>query len=171
MPGRRDVLIHGTLLGHVPPPVCAWPGSSVSPDCLPQDRVVQRKIRHQLLQPGIFSLQFLQPPRLIGADPAVLFPSAIIGMFSDVEGPAHVPHRLSLAEKNLGFSKLADDLFDCVAFSWHFDLSPSLNPNMDVGSAFGGQVRRMGTSWGPRAGLSYGPRLRRRSNACECRDR
>lgn len=31
-------------------------------------------------------------------------------------------------------------LFDGEALPWHFDLSPCLNPNMKVGSVFGGQV-------------------------------
>jgi hypothetical protein len=39
------------------------------------------------------------------------------------------------------FLQFAKDLFDGVALSWHFDLSPCLNPNMKVGSVFEGQVR------------------------------
>jgi hypothetical protein len=47
---------------------------------------------------------------------------------------------LSLTEKHFCFPQFANDLFDGAILSWHFDLSPSLNPNLKVGSAFGGQV-------------------------------
>jgi hypothetical protein len=51
------------------------------------------------------------------------------------------PPRLSLAEKHLRFSQLADDLFDGVAFSRHFDLSPYADPNIKIGLVLGGQVK------------------------------
>ena len=35
------------------------------------------------------------------------------------------------------FLQLADDLFDGIALTWHFKLSPCLNPTMNVGSAWG----------------------------------
>jgi len=52
------------------------------------------------------------------------------------------PHGLSLAEKHFRFPQFVDNLFDCIALSRHFDLPPFPDPNITVGSVFGGQVKK-----------------------------
>ena len=54
----------------------------------------------------------------------------------------YISNQLSLTNIQLfqSFLQFPNDLFDGIALSWHLDLSPCLNPNMYVGSVFGGQV-------------------------------
>jgi hypothetical protein len=47
-----------------------------------------------------------------------------------------------LAEKHFRFPQFADDLFDGIAFSRNFTVSPFPNPAINVGSFFRGQVRK-----------------------------
>jgi len=43
--------------------------------------------------------------------------------------------------RHLRLAQLADNLLSRELFAGHFDLSSFTNPNLKVGSAFGGQVR------------------------------
>ena len=74
---------------------------------------------------------------MIGTDPAIFFPLAIIDLIATGEGAVGIPYGLSLAEKYFRFPQFAYYLLDDVALSCHFYLSPFPHPNIKIGSAFG----------------------------------
>src|SRR5271169_113564 len=53
-------------------------GLEVSPGSLLQNELVQRQVGHRPAEAAILLLEFLQPPDLIGLQPAVLLPPTII---------------------------------------------------------------------------------------------
>src|ERR687884_297885 len=55
-----------------PPHAGGGPGSEVSLGQLLEHRLVQLRLREQLLQPGVLTLELLQPLRVVRLQPAVL---------------------------------------------------------------------------------------------------
>ncbi len=84
-------------------------GSGVSLGCLLQDRVIQRDISHQSLQPDILLLEFLESPGLLYSHAAVLSAPAVVGMVGHAKLSAGFGNRTALAQQNLSFPQLADD--------------------------------------------------------------
>jgi len=94
----------------VPPPFVSLTGSGVSPGSLLEDGIIQRKISHQPLQPGIFLLQFPQPPGLFHPHATVLSAPAVVGLFGDTDLSAGFSNRTTLADQDFSLTKLVDDL-------------------------------------------------------------
>jgi len=93
--------------------------------CLPQDRLVQLRIRQEPLQPGVLLLEILQPLRLVRSKPAGLPLPAVLGLLRHAKLPHHLRHGLTSGQLDLGLAKLPDDLLRGeLLSSWH--LVPSL---------------------------------------------
>ena len=58
-------------------------GLEVSPGYLLQDSIIQRKISHQLFQPGVLLLKFLETLRLLDSHPTIFLAPAIVGLLCD----------------------------------------------------------------------------------------
>src|SRR5512136_2073651 len=98
MPAARKLQV---ALPPASPPCASVTGSEVSPCCLLQNRVVQRQIGHQFLQPAVFLLQILQPLCLLYLHPSVLPSPTVVRLLSDPQLPADFPNFMPLAQENL----------------------------------------------------------------------
>ncbi len=70
-------------------------GSVVSLERLFQDRLVERQIRHDLLQPPVLELEFLQPLRFVGLHAAILVTLAMECLLADRELLTDFANRLA----------------------------------------------------------------------------
>ena len=95
-------------------------GLKVSLGSLFKDGIIQRDISHQLLQLGVFLLQFLEPLGLLHPHATVLFTPAVIGLLGNTKLPANFTYRGVLAEQYFSLSQLVDDLFgfECLFDHW-----------------------------------------------------
>jgi hypothetical protein len=107
MPGAQRPLVPASLASLS---VSASPGSGVSRGRLLQDRIVQRQISHQLLQPAILSLQLLEPLSLVHMKTSILLLPPLVGVLRDSQLPAGLTYRITLTLKNLYLSKHTDGL-------------------------------------------------------------
>ena len=96
---------------HIGQPGSFWPGLEIFPDGLLQNRVIQRQMRHDLLQPGVFRFQFLQPMGLIDSHAAIFFSPTVISLFRNGYFSTDLSNRRALPNKHFGLSDLSDDLF------------------------------------------------------------
>jgi len=118
---------HASLISPTSPAsaqcICgAWRGLVVSLKGLLQNQLVQRQLRHSLLQTTILSLKFLKTPGLRNLHPTEIFPPTLIGLLRDPEAPADTLNLLPLRELHFSFSQHADNLFWRESFMCHFDL-------------------------------------------------
>ena len=72
MPGTQTLLLYASATG-----------LEVSPGYLLQDSIIQRKIYHQLFQPGVFLLKFLETLCLLDPHPTIFLAPAIVGLLCD----------------------------------------------------------------------------------------
>lgn len=79
-----------------------------------QHQLLQAQFRHQTLQLRVLLLQFLQPPRLVHLQPAVLFPPTIAGLFSDPAFPARYRGHLAVCNRNFDLPQQTHDLLRCM---------------------------------------------------------
>ena len=85
-------------------------GSVVSPAYLLQDSIIQGNICHQLLQPGVLLLEFLETLCLLDSHPTIFLAPAIVGLLGDSNLPAGRADSGTLAQKNFYLPELVDDL-------------------------------------------------------------
>ena len=131
-PGTPDAR---RLLGagaHAPPPDGAGPGSEVSRGRLLQDRVVEHRLGQELLQPGVLSLEPLQPPRLVHLHPGVFLAPAVVGRALRSLAYGTPGASRALRQLNVRLPQLGDDLFDRVALPTH--LKPLSQPDSSAES-------------------------------------
>ena len=76
-------------------------GSEVSLGRLLQDRVIQRDISHQSLQPDVLLLQFLESPGLLDPHATVLSAPAIVSVVGHAKLSAGFGNRTALAQQDL----------------------------------------------------------------------
>ncbi len=136
------------------------PGSVFSPSDLLENQFVDREISNGSLQPGVLRLQFFQPPGLIDFHPPVDLAPAIVGLVADADLLAGRADGFPLAQQNVGFAELGNDLFGAVPFlrqgsdllSWlftSFDLDPIFRARSREG-AFCHVAGRLGPNWARR---------------------
>ncbi len=77
------------------------PGLEVSRRHLFQDRLIQREVRHELLQACVLLLEVLQALRLIRTKAALLALPAIVRLLRDAEPPTRIGNRGALARLDL----------------------------------------------------------------------
>ena len=94
-------------------------GSDVSRGHLFKNRVVERLVRHQPLQPGVLLLERLHPLRLVEAQAAVLFPPSIVGLLADAELRTDLRDAQPAASFHLGLTQLRDDVLRAEPLAWH----------------------------------------------------
>jgi hypothetical protein len=70
---------------------------------------------HQLLQAGVLPLEFLEPPRLVDAEAAILSAPPVIRLLGDPELPADFARRLAAGQLDFGLTQLRDDLLGAVS--------------------------------------------------------
>jgi len=71
---------------------------------------VEGLVGHQLLQPGVLGLQFLEAFGVAGLHAAVLGHPAMPGRLGDLQMPAHLGKLLTGAEEPVALGELANDL-------------------------------------------------------------
>jgi len=77
-----------------------WDGSEVSPSHLLEDRIAQRQI----------DFQSLEPSGLIQAHPSIILPPSALGLLRNRQLAVHFAHRAALALRDLCLSQLPDNL-------------------------------------------------------------
>ena len=75
-----------------------------------QHLVVQRQVRHELLEPPVFILKELQTFRLIRLHPAVLVPPAVVRRFAHLQRLQHRRQILPGRQHRVRISQLPHDL-------------------------------------------------------------
>jgi hypothetical protein len=65
-------------------------------------------------------LQLSQPLRLVDLQPTVCLAPPVVGLLRYPKGFARGRNSLILAKENFSLAQLADDLFGCKGFLWHF---------------------------------------------------
>jgi hypothetical protein len=114
-----------------------------------QDDLVDRQLRHGLLQPCVLGLQIPQALRLIHPQPAVALAPAEVRLLRYPDLLRRLRHRLALADQHIGLPKLVDDLFRRISLLRYLPglLCPSLrNTNLDQKSPV--TSRKMLEFWG-----------------------
>ena len=94
----------------------------MSPGSLLQDGVIQAEVSHQLLETGVLLLETLQLPRLLNPHATVFLASPVVRLLSDSDFPAGFDNVAPLAEQDLSFPQLVDDLLRRVSFLHHVSL-------------------------------------------------
>jgi hypothetical protein len=82
------------------------PGLEVSPADLFQDGIAQREIGDQLPQPGILFLHLFKALGLIDLHAAILFATAVVGLFGDTDLSYSCLDRLASAQQYLDLPSL-----------------------------------------------------------------
>ena len=100
------------------------PDSPFSLGHLLEHRVVQRQVRHQLLEPGVFELELLEPLGFAGLHAAVLVPPAVEGGFADLQLLADLADRGARPQHRVRLTQLGDDLLRRVSGSLHREPPP-----------------------------------------------
>src|SRR5207237_10556386 len=95
------------------------PGSPVSPLQVLQHRNIERLLGNDLLQPGVFLLERLQPLRLALLERAVLDPPAIERLLADPKPLTRLRDRQALRLMLLRLAQLRHDLLHAVALRGH----------------------------------------------------
>jgi len=114
-----DVGKYLCLLERALQPFVSVPGSVISRESLFEDRIIQRKNSHQLLEPGVFPLQFFKVFDLVHLHPAVLLTPFVIGAVTDAQLSAELLDRTTGGDFGISFSKHFDNLFWAVNLLFH----------------------------------------------------
>ncbi len=108
---------------------CPLAGLAIFPSRILGDGNVQRQIRHQPLQSGIFLLHLSRPLRLVDLYPPIGFPPLVIRLIRYHYCLARSRNGLALADRHFHFPQLADDLFGCKDFiSYGLPAFPRVKP-------------------------------------------
>src|SRR3954463_8354888 len=94
-------------------------GLRVSPGVLLQDQLIQREIRDGLPEALVLGLQRLHALDLIGLEPAVLLPPAIVRHLGHPDGADRIRHRGPLGNQHIDLAQLGDNLFRLVSLPRH----------------------------------------------------
>jgi hypothetical protein len=109
-------------------------GLSSSLGDLLQNDLVDRQLRHGLLQPGVLGFEVPQSLRLIDPQTAMALAPAEVRLVRHPDLLRRLRHRLALADQHIRFAQLVDDLFGRISLLRHLPglLCPSLrNINLD----------------------------------------
>ena len=108
------------------------------------NRVIQRLVRYQLLEPRVLPLELLEPLGLVQPQAAILLPPPVVGLLADPDLLAHLRDAQPTAKLHLALPQLADDLFRAVPLGGY--LAASFRPRsygwIWTGLRGTGQVRR-----------------------------
>ena len=89
-------------------------------------RLVQLRLRQQLLQPGVLRLQLLEPPRVAGAHARIGPPPPVPGRLGDLQMPEHLGQVAARSEHPLALADLANRLLRTMASPLHRGHPPIL---------------------------------------------
>ena len=70
----------------------------------PENHVVERLVRHQLLEPRVLPLELLEPFRLVETQPPILLPPAVVRLLTDPQLLADLGRAQTAAQLHLGLA-------------------------------------------------------------------
>src|SRR6516162_8661671 len=94
-------------------------GSSVSPERLFENRLIELRFGEQLLEAAILFFQLSESLCLLGLHAAVLVPPAMEGLLADFQRLADLAQRLAHCQHRVRFLKFADDLLGRMLLAFH----------------------------------------------------
>jgi hypothetical protein len=89
-----------------------------------RDRLVEGLVGHQLLEPGVFALQLLESPGVVGLHAAVLVAPAVECRLGDPQLLADGRDRLAGGQFGVGLPELVNDLLGGVTLPSHRESPP-----------------------------------------------
>src|SRR4030095_9064405 len=84
-----------------------------------EHRLVQLRLRQQLLQPHVLAFELLEPLGVVRLETAVLGDPAVPGRLGDLKVPAHLVELAATRQELVALSQLADDLVGRMPTSGH----------------------------------------------------